>query len=162
MDVLRFSIKLSSGGLFLTVSELSVNDPISTCDYIIIAHQWRKITNRIVAIIIAAVQHMLYRLYRIHHISDYFLYQIGLSSTLYRMNPICSVSLLRSEITPLWKWYVSDYLRYRITVDLVWMHESNTLSLGKLSLSCRQLCFQASINFQAMKVAMKSSSKQKG
>ena len=35
------------------------------------------------------------------------------------------------------------------------MHESNTLSLLKLSLSCSQLCFRASINFQAVTVAMK-------
>ena len=42
-----------------------------------------------------------FALYRIHHISDYFIYQIGLPFTLYRMNPICSVSLLRSQITPL-------------------------------------------------------------
>ena len=42
-----------------------------------------------------------FTLYRIHHISDYFLYQIGLPCTLYLMNPIGSVSLLRSEIIPL-------------------------------------------------------------
>ena len=35
-----------------------------------------------------------FTLYRIHHISDYFLYQIGLPSPLYRMNPICSVSVV--------------------------------------------------------------------
>jgi len=36
-------------------------------------------------------------LYWIHHISDYFLYQIGLPFTLYRMNPICSISLFWSD-----------------------------------------------------------------
>ena len=33
------------------------------------------------------------------------------------------------------------------------MHASNTSSL-QLSLSCSQLCFRASINFQAVRVAM--------
>ena len=57
---------------------------------------------------------------------------------------IQDVSLLRSEITPLWKLYVSDYFRYQITFWLVWMHESKTSWLSKLSLSS-QLCCRASI-----------------
>ena len=39
--------------------------------------------------------------YRIHFVSDYFSYQIGVLLTRRRPNPIRDVSFLRSEITPL-------------------------------------------------------------
>jgi len=67
------------------------------------------------------------KLYRIHLLSDYFLYLIGITFMLYWINPYAP------HLFCVWKLYLLGYFWYQIIYEIVWTQESNTVSLCKLS-----------------------------